>query len=96
MSELMNYIPQICATIMVVTLGISIWFQYAASIRRPKKGSGYECFHCGAHSVYWNADFSFEDYGEEGEGIIHECTCANCGAFITYRISCEDPEEDEE
>lgn len=46
----------------------------------------YECFHCGFKSVIWLADFSFEDYGEEGKGIIHECHCANCGADITYRI----------
>lgn len=46
----------------------------------------YECFHCGQKKVIWQADFSFEDYGYEGEGIIHECVCANCGAMITYRI----------
>ena len=96
MTELINYTPQICATIIVVAFAISICIQIIAGSKKPKKGSGYECFHCGAHSVYWNADFDFEDYGEEGEGIIHECTCANCGAFITYRISCEDPEENEE
>ena len=47
----------------------------------------YECFHCGEKSVIWDGDFSFEDYGEEGEGIIHECHCENCGARITYRIA---------
>ena len=31
-------------------------------------------------------DINFEDYGYEGEGIIHECHCANCGAQITYWI----------
>ena len=31
----------------------------------------YECFHCGARAVIWDADFNFEDYGLEGEGIIH-------------------------
>ena len=49
--------------------------------------AGYECFHCGQKTVYWNGDFSFEDYGEDGEGIIHECTCSNCGAQITYRVA---------
>ena len=38
------------------------------------------------------SDFSFEDYGEEGEGIIHECMCTNCGAQITYRIPIDDIE----
>ena len=46
----------------------------------------YECFHCGHRAVIWGSDFSFEDYGMEGEGIIHTCTCQNCGAEIEYRI----------
>lgn len=28
-------------------------------------------------------------------GIIHEYTCANCGARITYYIDCETEEDDE-
>ena len=56
----------------------------------------YQCFHCGYPTVVWDADFSFEDYGEEGEGIIHECHCAHCGAMITYRIPLDDIEEEEE
>ena len=54
----------------------------------------YECFHCGARAVSWDADFSFEDYGIEGEGIVHVCHCNNCGAEIEYYIKCGD-EEDE-
>lgn len=46
----------------------------------------YECFHCLSKSVIWDSDFSFEDYGYEGEGIIHECHCTKCGAQITYWI----------
>ena len=53
----------------------------------------YECFHCGEQSVIWDGDFSFEDYGEKGEGIIQECHCSNCGARITYRIPTKLPEE---
>lgn len=49
----------------------------------------YECFHCGNKSVIWDCDYSFADYGEEGDGIIHECHCGNCGARITYRIPLE-------
>lgn len=52
----------------------------------------YECFHCGQRKVIWQADYSFEDYGYEGEGIIHECSCSNCGALITYRVPIEDIE----
>ena len=55
----------------------------------------YECFNCLSRSVIWDADFSFEDYDIEGEGIIHECHCAHCGARITYYCPCN-PEEDSE
>ena len=47
----------------------------------------YECFHCGEKAVIWDNDFSFEDYGYEGDGIIHCCHCTNCGAEIEYKIS---------
>lgn len=50
----------------------------------------YECFHCCARAVVWDADFSFDDFGYEGEGIVHMCHCANCGAEIEYRVSVED------
>lgn len=53
----------------------------------------YECFHCGEKSVIWDSDFSFEDYGYEGEGIVHMCHCTNCGANILYTISLEDENE---
>ena len=46
-----------------------------------------ECFHCGCKSVIWDCDYSFEDYGYEGEGIVQMCHCENCGAEIEYRIS---------
>ena len=47
----------------------------------------YQCFYCGSCAVTWDCDFSFEDYGEEGDGIYQEFSCMNCGAEITYRIS---------
>lgn len=53
---------------------------------------GYECFHCLSHSVIWDADFDFDDYGYEGEGIIHICHCMNCGAEIEYKISFKEEE----
>ena len=46
----------------------------------------YECFNCGHRSVYWQADFDFEDYGLEGDGIIHVCHCDNCGADVEYYV----------
>ena len=56
----------------------------------------YECFHCCARAVIWDADFSFEDVGYEGEGIVHYCHCTNCGAQTEYYINCEDLENAEE
>lgn len=53
----------------------------------------YECFHCGAKAVIWDADFDYEDYGLEGEGIVQECHCTNCGARITYWIDCGEQDE---
>lgn len=44
------------------------------------------CFHCLSDSVIWDSDFSFEDCGYEGEGIVHICHCTNYGAEIEYRI----------
>lgn len=54
----------------------------------------YECFHCGCKAVIWDNDFSFEDYGLDGEGLIHVCHCTQCGAEIEYRIG-EGNEENE-
>lgn len=56
----------------------------------------YECFHCGSKSVIWDADFDFEDFGYEGEGIVHICHCANYGAEIEYRIAIPDEDEEED
>ena len=55
----------------------------------------YECFHCGEKSVIWDSDFSYEDYGYEGDGIIHVCHCTNCGAMIEYMIPNNNNNEDE-
>lgn len=54
----------------------------------------YECFHCLSRSVYWQADFDFEDYGIEGEGIVQVLHCANCGADIEYYVPMNPPEEE--
>lgn len=54
----------------------------------------YECFHCGARAVIWDSDFNFEDFGYEGEGIVHICHCENCGAEIEYRIPIGEVEEE--
>lgn len=56
----------------------------------------YECFHCGERAVLWGVDFDFEDYGREGEGIVHTLTCTNCGAEITYEVPERAEEEEKE
>ena len=56
----------------------------------------YQCFHCLSYSVCWDADFDFEDFGYEGEGIVHMCHCNNCGAEIEYRVPCNPPDEESE
>lgn len=53
----------------------------------------YECFHCGSRSVCWDSDFDFEDFGMEGEGIVHVLHCSNCGAEIEYYIPMEESAE---
>lgn len=55
----------------------------------------YECFHCLTRSVVWDADFSFEDYGIEGEGLINHCHCTNCGAEIEYYVPITEDDVDE-
>ena len=56
----------------------------------------YECFHCGSRSVVWDSDFSYEDFGYEGEGIVQVLHCGNCGARIEYYISLEDEDGERE
>lgn len=53
----------------------------------------YERFHCCCKSVVWSGDFTFEDFGYEGEGIVHICHCSNCGAEIEYRIRTDEVQE---
>lgn len=52
----------------------------------------YECFHCCTRSVICDSDFSYEDFGLEGEGIVQCCHCTNCGARIMYYISLDEDE----
>lgn len=58
----------------------------------------YECFHCLSRSVIWDCDYTFEDFGLEGEGLVQCCHCVNCGAEIIYYVSIgdEDARDSEE
>ena len=53
----------------------------------------FECFHCGQRSVIWQCDYDFSDYGMDGEGIVHVCHCANCGADIEYYVPIKGEED---
>lgn len=53
----------------------------------------FECFHCLHRSLVWQSDFMFEDYGYEGEGIVQNLTCMNCGAEVEYRVPLGNGEE---
>lgn len=49
----------------------------------------YECFHCGNKTVSWMSDYTFDDFGYEGEGIVQVCHCSSCEADIYYHIHLE-------
>lgn len=53
----------------------------------------YECFHCGARAVVWDADFTPEEYGYEEDGVVHCLTCQNCGAEIIYIVLQKEDDE---
>ena len=55
----------------------------------------YQCFHRLSYSVIWDADYSFEDFGRDEEGLVHICHCASCGAEIEYWIPEKNEEENE-
>lgn len=43
---------------------------------------GYQCFHCLTNGVYWQGDFSFEDYGLEGEGIVRSAIAPTAARIL--------------
>lgn len=48
------------------------------------------CGICGTPLI-WGADFDYEDYGIDGEGIVSNYTCPNCGVYVeVYMRSDED------
>lgn len=55
----------------------------------------YKCFHCLQKTVSWDSDFNPDEYGYEGEGVVHVLHCSNCGAEITYVIL-DEPEDGDE
>lgn len=60
-----------------------------------EENKGYRCFHCQENTVAYDNDFSFEDCGYCGDGIVHFLHCTNCGAIIIYKVPL-DNEDDEQ
>ena len=67
---------------------------YVEDIMCREKPMRAVCFHCMKPTVIWQNDFSFEDMGYEGDGIVNVCKCANCGADIEYAVRFDDEEDD--
>jgi hypothetical protein len=52
------------------------------------------CWHCNTELI-WGADFDYEDYGYEGEGIVSNFSCPNddCGVeSVEVRLRLDDEE----
>lgn len=47
------------------------------------------CWFCGGE-MRRNGDFSYEDYGMEGDGVIANLTCSNCGATAEFSLGDEE------
>ena len=42
-----------------------------------------KCYFCG-EEMMWNIDYTKEDYGIEGTGLIVSLSCSNCGASCDF------------
>ena len=50
------------------------------------------CCYCGSQLI-WDNDFSLEDYGVEGDGIISVHHCSNCHAEVYCVLRVEEENE---
>ena len=41
------------------------------------------CYNCNS-KMSWNSDYSFEDVGIEGEGIVSYFTCSECDSSCEF------------
>lgn len=51
------------------------------------------CFLCNG-KIMWESDFMFEEFGIEGDGIVHVCKCAKCGAEYEVYVPTEEGDSD--
>ena len=49
------------------------------------------CPNCG-EDLIWGGDFSFEDYGREGDGIISNYSCNGCPIYVEIHLPIESEE----
>lgn len=40
------------------------------------------CPRCQQSSLIWGGDFTYEDYGMDGEGLVSNYTCPVCGSYL--------------
>lgn len=50
------------------------------------------CWFC-SESMIWGGDHSAEDCGYEGEGIVANLSCPNCGAYAEFILIDEETDE---
>ena len=41
------------------------------------------CYFCNSEMI-WGGDFTREDYGMEGEGLVVNLSCPNCQAYAEF------------
>ena len=51
-----------------------------------------DCWFCKGKLV-WNCDYSFEDFGLDGEGIVAVLTCSDCEAVFNGHLNLNEEEE---
>lgn len=49
------------------------------------------CWTCNSELI-WGGDHDFEDYGMEGDGIVSNLSCPECGAFVLHHAPVDVPE----
>tara|TARA_R100000008_G_C3560943_1_gene156112 strand:+ start:1037 stop:1204 length:168 start_codon:yes stop_codon:yes gene_type:complete len=51
------------------------------------------CWFCGEKMI-WQSDFTYEEYGREGEGQVTVLLCSSCEASAEFSITDEPGKED--
>lgn len=53
------------------------------------------CWHCGEDTpMIWGSDFSFEDIGLDGDGIVSFFTCSKCKCYAEVYLPFNEDEEE--